>query len=198
MGGVCPFTHQGSLVHGQELWAGSQKLGVLILILQCCFASTCLSEHICPNGREMTGRVLVQNREKYSANPREEQEVAAERAARSLPVAIQLLVLGHPRPAPTPANRLSCETTSAPQALSPRRGPSTAAGNGALWQPPEPWAFPCHGGGAVEGAGSLQYQLHQVGGVVGVGAATNAPSPTPQASHLATCFWQLASSCAPA
>lgn len=95
VGGVCPFTHQGSLVHGQELWAGSQKLGVLILILQCCFASTCLSEHICPNGREMTGRVLVQNREKYSANPREEQEVAAERAARSLPVAI------HDPPRPT-------------------------------------------------------------------------------------------------
>lgn len=42
--------------------------------------------------------------------------------------------------------------------------------------------------------GRLRCELQWVGGVVGVGAETNAPSPTPQASHLATCSWHLASS----
>lgn len=36
--------------------------------------------------------------------------------------------------------------------------------------------------------GSLWCKLQRVGGVLGGGVATNAPSATPQASHVATCF----------
>lgn len=121
------------------------------------------------------------NREKYSTKAREEREAAA-------------ICLWPPscwslsRQGPS---RVAWETTSAPQALSPRGGTRTAAGTRALWRPPELWVSPPPP--TTEEKlwrvwGSLWCKLQQVRGVVGGGVATNAPSATPQASHLATCF----------
>lgn len=130
--------------------------------------------------RGQRGRVHTQkgNKEKYSPNAREQEAAAVFEPSGPLEAG--------------KANHLS-SISFIPQRgylqSSRKQGPvATARALGKL--PPTPateeelWRV----------RGSLRCELQWVGGVVGVGAATNAPSPTPQTSQLATCSWQLVSS----
>jgi len=140
-------------------------------------------------GQTRRGHARKGNREKYSMNAREEQKRQQSACGHPAagPCAIRAPRGWHGRPPQlhrlyppegAPAQQRETRPCGNRQSSGQTAPPTPAAMEEELWRV----------------RGTPQCRLQWVGGLVATGAATNAPSPTQQASHLATCSWRSASS----